>query len=122
MRAPRLCSARGRADLIAQEFTANHPAVRADLAELAVAGFDTQLYYHWPMTRLIAQASRAVGGPYARGGGHAPPGSPGGSIDQIRLGHGVALPDDEKQSARARARSRARAFRRMRSCSDASAV
>src|SRR3954462_15253359 len=35
---------RGRSDLYRLEFIANHPAVSADLAELAVAGFDTELY------------------------------------------------------------------------------
>ena len=29
-----------------------------DLAELAIAGFDNHLYYSWPMTRLVVQASR----------------------------------------------------------------
>ena len=97
---------RGRADLYRQEFIANHPTVSADLAELAVAGFDTELYYSWPMTRLIAQASRTVAVHTRAAAQMLREEVPEASIDQIRLGHGEALPDDEKQSARARARSR----------------
>jgi glycosyltransferase involved in cell wall biosynthesis len=40
------------------EFRANHPHDSADAAELAVAGFDSHLYYMWPMTRLAIEASR----------------------------------------------------------------
>ena len=42
------------------EFAANHPDASADIAELAIAGFDSQLYYAWPMTRLVVRASRLV--------------------------------------------------------------
>jgi glycosyltransferase involved in cell wall biosynthesis len=80
--------------------------VSADLAELAVAGFDTELYYSWPMTRLIAQASRTVAVHTRAAAQMLREEVPEASIDQIRLGHGEALPDDEKQSGRARARSR----------------
>ena len=41
------------------EFAWNHPDASPDLAELAVAGFDTHLYYAWPMTRLVVDASRS---------------------------------------------------------------
>ncbi len=47
-----------RADDYRAEFVANHPGVNQDLAELAIAGFDNFLYYEWPMTRLVVQASR----------------------------------------------------------------
>ena len=47
-----------RADDYRAEFVANHPGVTPDLAELAIAGFDNHLYYSWPMTRLVVQASR----------------------------------------------------------------
>ena len=87
------------------EFAWNHPEIRSDLAELAVAGFDTRLYYHWPMTRLIVQASRMVAV-------HAPTLAeelradiPGARIEPVRLGHGVALPARELLAARAAARA-----------------
>ena len=34
------------------EFQWNHPGVPPDVAELAVAGFDSRLYYDWPSRRL----------------------------------------------------------------------
>src|SRR5688500_9873399 len=38
----------GRTEQYRAEFTANHPGTNADLAEVAVAGFDSHLYYMWP--------------------------------------------------------------------------
>src|SRR6476620_8331335 len=56
-RAAQLLRTKRAADYRA-EFAANHPHVHPDLAELAVAGFDNYLYYFWPMTRLVIEASR----------------------------------------------------------------
>ena len=97
----------GRADAYRREFHWDHPDVSPDLAELAVSGFDNQLYYNWPMTRLLVEASRhiAVHSQHAadRLREETPAGPP---IDVIRLGHGTALSDDERQAARARGRAR----------------
>src|SRR5688572_7477829 len=41
-----------RPDDYRREFAANHPDTPPDAAELAVAGFDSHLYYLWPMIRL----------------------------------------------------------------------
>src|SRR5215207_7274565 len=67
------------------EFAANHPDLRRDFAELAVAGFDTHLLYAAPMTRLVVDASRAAAV-------HAPgllsqlrEQSPSATIETIRL-------------------------------------
>ncbi len=60
MRGRQLCSATLRADDYRAEFASNHPGRERRLAELAVAGFDTTCYYDWPMTRLVARASRLV--------------------------------------------------------------
>ena len=57
-RAPRRCSGPNAPPTTGPSSPANHPAVGADLAELAVAGFDNHLYYAWPMTRLVVEASR----------------------------------------------------------------
>jgi glycosyltransferase involved in cell wall biosynthesis len=93
-----------RADDFRAEFAANQPDVSADLAELAVAGFDNHLYYSWPMCRLIVEASRltAVHSPplaaqlrEAFGVGHVTP---------IRLAHGERLSADRIARGRARIR------------------
>ncbi len=51
---------RFRAEDYRTEFAWNHPDENPDTAELAVAGFDNHLYYAWPMTRLVARASKLV--------------------------------------------------------------
>jgi glycosyltransferase involved in cell wall biosynthesis len=97
---------RGRADQYRQEFVWNHPGASGDLAELAVAGFDTPLYYSWPMSRLIAQTSRTVAVHTHAAAATVAADVPEATVERIRLGHGIALSGDEKQSARARARGR----------------
>jgi glycosyltransferase involved in cell wall biosynthesis len=87
------------------EFAANHPDVSADLAELAVAGFDSHLYYTWPMCRLILEASRLTAV-------HAPPIAaqlreevPAAHITTIRLAQGERLSADRIARGRAAVRS-----------------
>jgi glycosyltransferase involved in cell wall biosynthesis len=87
------------------EFTANHPGVNADLAELAVAGFDTHLYYAWPMTRLAVSASRLTLVHTPALAESLRQDVSGAAVESVRLGHGVAV--DEARRARARARVRA---------------
>src|SRR5205823_974917 len=41
-------------------FAWNHPHHDQDLAELAVNGFDSRLYYEWPMVRALAATARLV--------------------------------------------------------------
>src|SRR5687768_5023215 len=84
------------------EFASNHPSARPDLAELAVAGFDSHLYYAWPMTRLVVEASRLAVA-------HAPPLAaalneelPHARVESIRLGHGEPVPDARVRAARTR--------------------
>ncbi|MFL6279060.1 MAG: glycosyltransferase [Vicinamibacterales bacterium] len=95
-----------RPEAFRAEFAANHPAVAVDLAELAIAGFDNLLYYSWPMSRLIVEASRLTAV-------HAPPLArqlreqlTGSCITTIRLAHGERL--NAEQIARARAHVRGR--------------
>ena len=86
------------------EFTANHPDVSRDLAELAVAGFDSQLYYEWPMTRLVIAASRLTAvhsRPLLR---RLQEELPDANITAIRLAHGTLVTEDEVSRVRARVR------------------
>jgi glycosyltransferase involved in cell wall biosynthesis len=84
------------------EFIACHPEAGIDQAELAVAGFDSHLYYAWPMTKLVVDASRLTVT-------HAPlvasalaAGSPSAHVDVVRLAHGTPCPDDDRRAARLR--------------------
>src|SRR5262245_4649075 len=77
------------------EFAANHPDVSRNLAELAVAGFESHLYYEWPMIRLVLAASRLTAvhsEPLTR---QIQEGLPDVNITAIRLAHGTLVPDDE---------------------------
>lgn len=87
------------------EFAANHPGVPPDLAELAVAGFDNHLYYAWPMTRLVVEASRLTAV-------HAPSVArqlkedlPHAAVTAIRLAHGELLGEDRIRRARSQVRA-----------------
>jgi glycosyltransferase involved in cell wall biosynthesis len=87
-----------------EEFHANHPAVSVDVAEVAVAGFDTHLLYEWPMTKLVVEAARLTAV-------HAPgmaamlrEASPSAAIETIRLGHGEAVTAERRRLSRERVR------------------
>ena len=91
-----------RADHYRAEFIATHPDAHQDLAELAVKGFDNHLYYSWPMTKLIVEASRLTV-VHARPIAEALSAEhPGAQIEAIRLGHGRLVTDEEARAARAR--------------------
>ena len=88
------------------EFRWNHPVADPNLAEVAIAGFDTHLYYSWPMTRLAAETSRLVAV-------HSPAlvdmlavDAPAARIDVVRLGHGTTMTPDAQQTARRDVRTR----------------
>jgi glycosyltransferase involved in cell wall biosynthesis len=87
------------------ELVANHPSISPDLAELAIAGFDNHLYYAWPMTRLVIQASRmtAVHTPSLAAALTAD--NPDAGVESIRLGHGQLLLNAEVAAARRHVRS-----------------
>lgn len=88
------------------EFAWNHPDTDPDAAELAVAGFDNHLYYSWPMTRLVARASKlvAVHGPAIAARLRAE--VPDAAVVSIRLGQGTPLSIEEIRIASRRARAR----------------
>jgi glycosyltransferase involved in cell wall biosynthesis len=87
------------------ELVANHPAVSPDLAELAIAGFDNHLYYSWPMTRLVVQASRMTAVHTSSLAAALTADTPGARVQSIRLGHGQLVMDAEVTAARRRVRS-----------------
>jgi glycosyltransferase involved in cell wall biosynthesis len=103
-RAAALLRTRRAADYRA-EFAWNHPAAAPDLAELAVAGFDNHLYYAWPMTRLVVEASRLAVV-------HAPPLAaalneelPHARVESIHLGHGEPVSEARARAARTKVRA-----------------
>jgi glycosyltransferase involved in cell wall biosynthesis len=75
------------------EFANNHPEANADLAELAVAGFDNYLHYAWPMTRLVARTARMVAVHTPMLAARLRQENPAARIETIRIGHGVRLTD-----------------------------
>jgi glycosyltransferase involved in cell wall biosynthesis len=94
-----------RIDDFRREFAANHPDVSADLAELAVAGFDNQLYYWWPMSRLIIESSKLTAVHSAPLAARIREQFPHARITNIRLGHGEWLSADRISTGRSRVRA-----------------
>ena len=94
------------------EFRWNHPAVNADVAELAVAGFDSALYYDYPMVRSLVDSSRlvAVHGEGTRAELIEQLSDPirqfPDQIVSIRMGEGETLTPDREREARHRVRAR----------------
>ena len=82
-----------RADDYRAEFSSNHPDAGADLAELAVAGFDSYLHYAWPMTRLVVRSARmvAVHSPFVAE--RLRDENPEARIEVVRIAHGTRLTD-----------------------------
>jgi glycosyltransferase involved in cell wall biosynthesis len=104
-RAAALLRARRAADYRA-EFAANHPDISPDLAEVAIAGFDSHLYYLCPMTRLVVSASRMTAVHTPALAGQLREAVPEARIEPIRLGHGVAVTPEHAAAARAVVRAR----------------
>lgn len=88
------------------EFSAAEPDTSADAAELAVAGFDSHLYYMWPMTRLVVRASRLIAVHTPRTAAQLREQVPGAAIETIRLGHGASVTSECVREARARVAAR----------------
>ena len=86
------------------EFAANHRDASPDLAELAVAGFDNHLYYSWPMTRLVVEASKMIAVHTPALAASLRDEHPAARIEPIRLAHGQSIPVDRVRAARARVR------------------
>lgn len=88
------------------EFRAGEPNVNADVAELGVAGFDSHLYYMWPMTRLVIEASR-VTAVHSRGSAvDLRQDFPTATIEMIQLSQGMPVDDERQGRARRTMRER----------------
>ena len=102
-RAAQLLRTKRAADYRA-EFAANHPHVHPDLAELAVAGFDNYLYYFWPMTRLVIEASRLTAVHTETTARELKADLPDATITSVRLAHGTSIHEGQARSSRERVR------------------
>ena len=91
-----------RPDDYRAEFAAAEPHASRDAAELAIAGFDSHLYYMWPLTRLVVEASRMVAVHTPRLAGDLRADFPGARVDSVHLGHGVAISPEAAAEARRR--------------------
>ena len=60
-----------RHDHYRAEFAACQPDTSVDAAELAIAGFDSHLYYYWPFTRLAVGASKVTARAHPRAPGRS---------------------------------------------------
>ena len=88
------------------ELAWSEPDVSPDVAELAVAGFDSALYFNWPMVRPLVETSRLVA---VHGDGAArellarlPARA---RCESIRLGEGVLVSSEQEAAARRRGRA-----------------
>jgi glycosyltransferase involved in cell wall biosynthesis len=89
-----------RADDYRTEFRWSEPDVSPDAAEIAIAGFDSALYYEWTFVRSLIVASRLVA---VHGQGPRQDlieALPGARIVSIRLGEGVLVSSDREARAR----------------------
>jgi glycosyltransferase involved in cell wall biosynthesis len=92
------------------EFSWNHPGADPDLAEVAIAGLDSTLYYEWPMVRALVETARlvAVHGEGTRAellqSPHAGITCSPDRLVSIRLGEGEVLSDGDADAARRRVR------------------
>ena len=89
-----------------EEFKANDRAAGPEMAELAVKGFDTYLYYSWPMRKLAVDASKVTAVHAALMADALRDESPSAAVETIRLGHGESVTGEEAQVARGRVRER----------------
>ena len=110
-RASHLLRERRRADYRA-ELAFDQPAAGDEAAEVAIAGFDSCLYYDWPMVRALADTAALVA---VHGEGTRrelmnalQPGSYDDRLVSIRLGHGEPLSAERERAARRRIRGRYR--------------
>jgi glycosyltransferase involved in cell wall biosynthesis len=106
-RASHLLRERRRTDYRA-ELAFDEPAVREGAAEIAIAGFDSCLYYDWPMVRGLVETAALVA---VHGEGTRRelidalrPSSYDDRIVSIRLGHGERLTPERERAARRRVR------------------
>ena len=107
-RAAQLLRERRMTDYRAELAFEEGAAAAKGAAELAIAGFDSRLYYDWPMVRALVHTSKmvAVHGEGARREliDALAPSSYEGRIVSVRLGHGEPLTAERERAARKRVR------------------
>lgn len=103
-RAVSLLQHRREADYRA-EFAANHPDADARVAELAIAGFDSYLYYMWPMVRGVIEASRLSGVHSRALARQLQEDLATSTVEHIRLSHGSLVDETRERTARQRIRA-----------------
>lgn len=95
----------GRSADYRAEFAANHPDADAQAAELAIAGFDSYLYYMWPMVRGVVDVSRLTA-VHSRALVNQLESDLDAPIEHLRLSHGTPVDESREQAARSRIRTR----------------
>jgi glycosyltransferase involved in cell wall biosynthesis len=88
------------------EFAANHPDALTEAAELAIAGFDSHLYYMWPMARLVVQASKLSAVHTREMTNRLRTDLGSDRIEYLRLSQGTPVTDERERTARATVRAR----------------
>ena len=83
------------------EFAAAQPATSVDAAELAIAGFDSPLYYLWPFTRLVVAASKVTAVHTRALQEDLNADSPDARVEYVRLAHGTPLSPEDGAARRA---------------------
>jgi glycosyltransferase involved in cell wall biosynthesis len=87
------------------EFAACQPDTSVDAAELAIAGFDSHLYYYWPFTRLVVEASKVTAVHTRALHDDLAAESPEAHVECLPLAHGVLVSEEDAARRRARVRS-----------------
>ena len=83
------------------EFAACHPDASEDAAELAIAGFDSHLYYYWPFTRLVVGASKLTAVHTRALRDDLAAESPEARVEYVHLAHGtLVLPEEATRRSR----------------------
>ena len=95
-----------RTDDYRVEFAANHPDAPLAMAELGISGFDSHLYYWWPMRRLVVEASKATAVHATLMAEELRDESPQASVHTIRLAHGEPVDETRRRQARVRVRAK----------------
>jgi glycosyltransferase involved in cell wall biosynthesis len=88
------------------ELAFDQPGLDPDLAELAVAGFDSSLYYNWPMVRSLVESARLVAVHSAGAAREIVERFPQARVRSIRLGDGIEMTPAREAAARHQVRAR----------------
>jgi glycosyltransferase involved in cell wall biosynthesis len=94
----------GRAADYRDEFQASYAP--REMAELAVKGFDSYLYYYWPMRKLVVEVSRVTALHAVLMADAVRDESPTAIVETIRLAHGEPIEQAEAERARRHVRTR----------------